>query len=326
MTAPASPPPRHSPRRCAPAAHFTARDTWLNDPNGLLYHDGIYHLFFQTNPHGAPGGTSPGATPPRPISSPGASRTSRSRTPTDEMVFSGSAVVDIRNTAGFAGPGETALVAIYTSARPPRDGAPGIPGAVPRLQRGRRSDLDPVRREPGPGHRVGRVPRPEGVLVRRRRRPLGHGRRRSRRARRSSSTPPPTCATGPAPRASARRTPIGGVWECPDLFPLRVAGDRRDPLGARRQPEPRRDRRRLWRPVLRRRLRRHDLHRGAAHRLHRSRRLRLAGLRPRLLRRGLLQRRPGRSTPDDRVGQQLAVRQRDPDAAVALRDVARPRG
>ncbi|NKF33694.1 glycoside hydrolase family 32 protein, partial [Pseudomonas sp. BGM005] len=37
----------------------------------------------------------------------------------DEMVFSGSAVADVRNTAGFADEGETALVAIYTSAISP---------------------------------------------------------------------------------------------------------------------------------------------------------------------------------------------------------------
>ncbi len=36
-----------------PVAHFTTRDTWLNDPNGLLYYEGTYHLFYQTNPHGS---------------------------------------------------------------------------------------------------------------------------------------------------------------------------------------------------------------------------------------------------------------------------------
>jgi fructan beta-fructosidase len=32
--------------------HFSARHGWMNDPNGLLYHDGRYHFFFQHNPHG----------------------------------------------------------------------------------------------------------------------------------------------------------------------------------------------------------------------------------------------------------------------------------
>lgn len=107
-----------------PIAHFTAENCWLNDPNGLLFHDGVYHLFFQTNPHGSTWGdiswghaTSTDLVDwvERDIAIP--------CTP-DEMAFSGSAVADIRNTAGFAGPGQTALVAIYTSARPPRGGMP----------------------------------------------------------------------------------------------------------------------------------------------------------------------------------------------------------
>ena len=54
---------------------------------------------------------------------------------------------------------------------------------------------------------------------------------------------------------------VGGVWECPDLFPL--AGRRRpgqDQVGDGGQPQPRRDPGRLGRAVLRRRLRRHALH------------------------------------------------------------------
>lgn len=103
-----------------PAAHFTAQSTWLNDPNGLLFHNGVYHLFFQTNPHGSTWGniswghatsTDLVSWEERDIALPFTD---------DEMAFSGSAVVDVRNTAGFARDGETALVAIYTSAREAR--------------------------------------------------------------------------------------------------------------------------------------------------------------------------------------------------------------
>jgi fructan beta-fructosidase len=107
-----------------PTAHFTAHNTWLNDPNGLLFHDGVYHLFFQNNPFGDTWGniswghatsTDLVSWTELPIAIPAT---------VDEMAFSGSAVVDVRNTAGFAGPDETALVAIYTSARPPHADGP----------------------------------------------------------------------------------------------------------------------------------------------------------------------------------------------------------
>jgi len=88
-----------------PRAHFTAENTWLNDPNGLLHHDGVWHLFFQNNPHSSTwGNMSWGhATSrdllhwehqPLAISHEGA-----------EAIFSGSAVVH-----------EGRIAAIYTSA------------------------------------------------------------------------------------------------------------------------------------------------------------------------------------------------------------------
>jgi fructan beta-fructosidase len=105
-----------------PRAHFTATDTWLNDPNGLVFHDGIYHLYFQNNPSGVSWGdiawghatsTDLVTWTEHAVAIPATD---------DEMVYSGSAVVDVRNTAGF---GPSAIIAVYTSSyRPgsPREG------------------------------------------------------------------------------------------------------------------------------------------------------------------------------------------------------------
>ncbi|HEY3573170.1 MAG TPA: glycoside hydrolase family 32 protein [Arthrobacter sp.] len=102
--------------RFRPAIHFTARDTWLNDPNGLVFYDGLYHLFFQNNPYGNVwGNMSWGhATShdllhwmehPVAIACDGT-----------EDIFSGSVVVDHGNTSGFSTADAPAFVAIYTSA------------------------------------------------------------------------------------------------------------------------------------------------------------------------------------------------------------------
>ena len=33
-----------------PRLHYSARGNWINDPNGLFYQDGVYHLYYQMNP------------------------------------------------------------------------------------------------------------------------------------------------------------------------------------------------------------------------------------------------------------------------------------
>ncbi|MFP5367340.1 MAG: glycoside hydrolase family 32 protein [Actinomycetes bacterium] len=106
----------HVTSRFRPAIHFTARDTWLNDPNGLVYHGGLYHLFFQNNPYGSVwGNMSWGHATSRDLlhwtEHPVAIACDE-----EEDIFSGSVVVDHGNTTGFGTPDSPALVAIYTSA------------------------------------------------------------------------------------------------------------------------------------------------------------------------------------------------------------------
>ena len=96
-----------------PAYHHTPAYGWMNDPNGMFYKDGVWNLYFQHNPYG----------------SQWENMTWGHSTSTDLLhwkyegdailpdvigtIFSGSAVVDKNNTAGF---GEGAVIALYTSA------------------------------------------------------------------------------------------------------------------------------------------------------------------------------------------------------------------
>jgi len=97
-----------------PQFHFSPKEKWMNDPNGLVFNQGVYHLFYQYYPEDIVWGPmhwghavsedlvhwehKPIALYP------------------DEhgYIFSGSAVVDKKNTSGFGANGKTPLVAIFT--------------------------------------------------------------------------------------------------------------------------------------------------------------------------------------------------------------------
>jgi fructan beta-fructosidase len=99
-----------------PQIHFSSRRGWNNDPNGLVYHGGKWHLFYQHNPYGIRWGNMhwghavskdlvhwkelPVALYPRRFG---------------DWAFSGSAVVDSANTAGFRKGKEAPIVLAYTS-------------------------------------------------------------------------------------------------------------------------------------------------------------------------------------------------------------------
>ncbi len=101
-----------------PQIHFSPKANWMNDPNGLVYFDGTYHLFFQYYPDSTVWGPMhwghavskdllhwkqlPIALYPDKLG----------------YIFSGSAVIDKYNTTGFGTDGKIPMIAIYTQHDP----------------------------------------------------------------------------------------------------------------------------------------------------------------------------------------------------------------
>ncbi|MGI6243463.1 MAG: DUF4980 domain-containing protein [Prevotella sp.] len=96
-----------------PVYHHTPRYGWMNDPNGMFYKDGVWHLYFQHNPYGSQWENMTwGHSTSRDLMH--WTHEANALEP-DALgtIFSGSAVIDKNNTAGF---GRGAVVAMYTSA------------------------------------------------------------------------------------------------------------------------------------------------------------------------------------------------------------------
>lgn len=105
-----------------PQVHFSAQRGWINDPNGLVFYNGEYHLYFQHNPYGWQWGNMhwghavskdlihweqlPEAIYPV-FDVPTTGR--------GDAAFSGSAFIDPDNTGGFRKNGIDPLIAMYTS-------------------------------------------------------------------------------------------------------------------------------------------------------------------------------------------------------------------
>ena len=202
-----------------PQFHFTPAQNWMNDPNGLVYHKGEYHLFYQHNPFGNTWGhMSWGHAVSRdlvhwkhlPVAIPEEG---------SEAIFSGSAVVDHENTSGFGSRAEPAMVAIYTSAYPD-DQEQSLAYSTDRGRTWTKYAGNPVLDDPDREFRDPKVfwYEPAGewrmVVVKAVQRKVAIYSSKDLKQWEHLSD------FGPA-------NAVGGVWECPDLFPLPVDGKRK---------------------------------------------------------------------------------------------------
>lgn len=195
-----------------PNFHFSPEYGWLNDPNGMVYFEGEYHLFYQYNPYGASWGNMHWG---HAVSNDLLSWTYLGVPIVPDQngaIFSGSTIIDKNNSAGF---GKNAMIAVFTS-----DGSSQTQSIAYSTDRGRTFKMyerNPVIQNPGiPDFRDPKVSWNEDikkwVMV---------------LATRQTVTFYCSSNLKNWEKLSEFGDGIGshgGVWECPDLFPIQYNG------------------------------------------------------------------------------------------------------
>ena len=208
-----------------PQIHFSPKAHWMNDPNGMVYFNHIYHLFFQYYPNGTIWGPMHWGH-----------AESRDMIHWKEMpialypdslgyIFSGSAVVDSNNTSDFGKHGKIPLVAIFTN-HDPKGASEGKnnfqnESVAYSLDNGTtwvKYSGNPVLKNPGitdfrdpkimwyaPDHKwVMTLAAKDKITF--------------------YSSPNLKDWSKESEFGAEAGAPNGGVWECPDLFPLKTNG------------------------------------------------------------------------------------------------------
>jgi len=207
-----------------PNFHFSPKKGWMNDPNGLYYKDGVYHLFFQYYPDDNKWGPMHWGH-----------ATSKDLIKWEEQpialfpdelgyIFSGSAVVDKNNTSGFGDAKSNPVVGIYTYHNPNRekDGkidveSQGIAYSLDNSKTWTKYSSNPVLKNPG--IRDFRDPK------------VSWDSKRQQWIMALAAQDRAHFYTSKNLKDWAFESEFGkelgghgGVWECPDLFPLKVEG------------------------------------------------------------------------------------------------------
>ncbi len=198
-----------------PRIHFTPARNWMNDPNGLVFHKDRYHLFFQHNPFGTDHGNMSWGHASSPDLLTWTEHPVAIGCDEGEEIFSGSIVVDEHDTADF---GASALVAVYTSHSPTRQ-AQSLAYSVDDGMTWTKHTGNPVLDRQSTDFRDPKVFRYAGgageywVMV------AVEAVDRQVVLYRSDDLRTWTFLSSYGPAGA-----VGGVWECPDLFPLDLDG------------------------------------------------------------------------------------------------------
>ncbi len=101
-----------------PQIHFSPQRNWLNDPNGCIYFDGLYHMYYQYHPYGSKWGPMHwGHAQSQDLIHWEEQPIALYPDETLGMSFSGSSVIDLHNESGLFNDGE-GLIAFYTAHLP----------------------------------------------------------------------------------------------------------------------------------------------------------------------------------------------------------------
>ena len=225
MTSVSTFPSSAEPTTDRPLNHFTAERMWINDPNGLIHHNGLYHLYFQANPYGADWGNMSWGHATSPDLLNWTEHPVALLCDENEEVFSGSVVFDVKNSSRLGTEEHPPLVAIYTSAytaASPRGGtqAQSLAYSIDGGYTWTKYENNPVLSRDSAHFRDPKVFGYEGAAgtywvmaaVEAEQRKVVFYRSHDLMEWEYLSSFGPANATG-------------GVWECPDLFPLPLDGD-----------------------------------------------------------------------------------------------------
>ena len=204
-----------------PQFHYTPAKNWMNDPNGMVFYEGEYHLFYQHNPSGNQWGNMSWGHAVSPDMVHWTELPVAIAHDDEEMVFSGSAVIDTDNTSGFGTKDNPAMVAVYTRL----DKATGIQSQALAYSTDRGRTFTKYADNPviDIGSRDFRDPKvfwyeegQEWIMS------VALSAERKVAFYRSSNLKTWEHLSDFGPAGAT-----GGVWECPDLFPLPVDGDKK---------------------------------------------------------------------------------------------------